>query len=315
MTELPQFKAGDLVLVLFQQDCSYNEGDDILFLPRGTRLIGAWADEQPAENHTYAVDVAGTVWHFVVPNTTASLLEEQVYPQQEQQRIAQESFDQAQAQEREAHLDEAQRLYAQAIVELEASGEQPEGKIADARFKRAFILKEIGVIDDAIIELERLAQSYEKVAFTFHYGGVDRDYAELAAQALNSVGRIILYHADPSTEQMQQKLRRTVDRMLRAIQPIARRYTTKTEVLLTAAEIFFAMGNANEALSLFRQADTIYHDQLETATRTDAVGLHLDRVRKELGQPEKKQRKRGADRPGSNKRSTGRSRSNRKKQY
>jgi hypothetical protein len=39
--------------------------------------------------------------------------------------------------------------------------------------------------------------------------------------------------------------------MLRAIQPIARRYVTKVEVLLTAAEIFSALGNNKEALSLF----------------------------------------------------------------
>jgi hypothetical protein len=79
--------------------------------------------------------------------------------------------------------------------------------------------------------------------------------------------------------------------MLKSLQPIARRYVTKVEVLLTASEIFSVLGNSKEALSLFNQADTLSHQQLTKTLGTDAVALHLDRVRKELGLPQRKPQK------------------------
>jgi tetratricopeptide (TPR) repeat protein len=284
MASLVHFDAGAAVLVVVRADNRYDVSDGTLFLPEGTRLIGVWSQEQPGDGMAYAVIVGNDVtWHFPIESVALSPLAEHLQPWQEQERIAFESVALAQEEERRDHPVEAQRLYARALIELEASG-KTAGELADVRQKRAFLLREVGEIQEAIIEFERLARAYESLAFTPGYGVVDRDYVELAAQALNALGNTILHHADSSSEQMQQKLRQVDRRLLEFMQYIARRYVTKVEILLTCAEISHTLGDTREALRLLEQADALYLRQhLDSAYVSGGVTLHLTRLKQTFG--------------------------------
>lgn len=283
------FDAGAVVLVVVRVDNRYDVSDGTLFLPEGTRLIGAWSQEQPGDGTACAVIVGDDVtWHFPTGSVALSPLAEHLQPWQEQERIASESVALAQEEERQEHPDEAQRLYARALIELEASG-KTAGELADVRQKRAFLLRQVGEIQEAIVEFERLARAYGSLAFTPGYNSVDRDYVELAAQALNALGNTILHHADRSSEQMQQKLRQVDRRLLELIQHIARRYVTKVEVLLTCAEISRVLGDTREGQRLLEQADALYLRQhLGSVSISDGVTLHLTRLKQIFGVAEQK---------------------------
>jgi tetratricopeptide (TPR) repeat protein len=260
-------------------DNSYDVQDGTLFLPEGTRLIGSWLEDQPGDGSAYAVDVGEITWHFPVESVTVSPLAEHVRPRVEQERIASDSLAGALALERQELWADAQRMYARALLELEASGKTAD-EVADVRQKRAFILRSIGEGKEAVIEFERLARTYEAMALSPGYGGMDRNYAELAAQTYNAVAQTILHHADPSSEQMRSRLHQVTRRLLDIIKDVARRYETKVEVLLTCAEAFYALGDTGEALSLFDQAETLYLQRhLGEVSANQGVTLHLTRLR------------------------------------
>ena len=283
MTHIPHIGPGDAVLVFVRTDGSYDVGThEPLFVPEGTRLIGTWEPVQPPGGAIYAVVVGGTLWHFAVENVTLSPLAEPVQPWQEQERLARESQALAQEAERQQRPATAQRLYARVLVEREACGKTSD-ELADVRQKRAFLLREVGKIEEAISEFERLARTYEAAAFSPGYGGIDRGSAELAAQALNALGRTILHHSDCSSDLMQQKLHRVASRMQSMLKHIGRRYETKAEVLLTLAEISSVLGNQSEALSQVAQAEALYQQHLTAAASSGAVALHLARVKEAFG--------------------------------
>ncbi len=241
MARPPHIDAGASVLVVVRTDSRYDVSDVSLFLPEGTRLIGSWSVDQPGNGSAFAVDVGEITWHFPVGSVTVSPLAEQVQPRVEQEHLASESLAEALALERQECRAEAQRMYARALIELEASGKTAE-EVADVREMRAFLLRSIGEGQEAMTEFERLARTYEAMAFSPGYGGVDRNYAELAAQAYNALAQTILHHADPSLEQMQSRLRQVTRRLLDIIRQVARRYETRVEVLLTCAEAFYELG-------------------------------------------------------------------------
>lgn len=300
------FDAGAAILVVVRADNRYDVSDGTLFLPEGTRLVGVWSEEQPGDGTAYAVIVGNDVtWHFPIESVALSLLAEHLQPWQEQERIAFESVALAQEEERQEHPDQAQRLYARALIELEASG-KTAGELADVRQKRAFLLRQTGEIQEAIVEFERLARAYESLAFTPGYSSVDREYVELAAQALNALGSTILHHADRGSELMQQKLCQVARRLLELIQHIARRHVTKVEVVLTCAEISQVLGDTREGKRLLEQADVLYLQQrLGSVFISDGVTLHLTRLKHIFGVAEQKRttRTRTTGRKGKGKRS------------
>jgi tetratricopeptide (TPR) repeat protein len=292
MAHPPHIDAGGSVLVVVRTDSRYDVSDGSLFLPEGTRLIGSWSEDQPGDGSTYAVAVGEITWHFPVGSVTVSPLAEQVQPWVEQERIANASLAEALVLERQEHRAEAQRMYARALIELEASGKTAD-EVAGVRQKRAFLLRDIGEDQEAMAEFERLARTYEAAAFSPGYGGVDRDYAELAAQAYNALAQTILHHADPGTEEMQSRLRQVTRRLLDIIRHIARRYETKVEVLLTCAEAFQALGDTSEALSLFDQAETLYLQRhLDEASVSQGAMFHLTRLRQAFGVAQRKRKAR-----------------------
>lgn len=209
---------------------------------------------------------------------------------QEQARIAAESLALAQEQERQHHPIEAQRLYARTLIELEASGKSPVD-LTDLRQRRAFLLKEVGNIPEALTEFERLADVYEREILSSGYGNVDRNYAELAAWSLNMMGEMLLHDTDRRSEFIRQKLGMVARRLLSMVKYLARRYDSKVQMLLTAAEIHHVLGDNAESLSLFEQADTLFHQKhLGSLVVPDGLSLHLARVRETLGLPMHKRR-------------------------
>jgi hypothetical protein len=273
----------DTVLVVMQADNSFDLPDGPIFVPAGTRLIGEWSPEQPSDSSACAVIVVEETWHFPIEHITVSHLSEGLLPWQEQARIAQESLACAEEQEQEQHDEEAARLYAQAIVELEASGKIPL-ELTDVRHKRALLLRKVGDASGALLEFERYAHAYEADAFLTGYREVDRNAVELAVWGYISMGSIILHGLDYSEAALQQKLHLVARRLLELLTYIARRYTTKVEGLLTAAEMYLALNDKSEARSLFEQAAGLYYrQQIGFLAGTDGISRHLVRLQETFG--------------------------------
>jgi hypothetical protein len=136
----------------------------------------------------------------------------------------------------------------------------------------------------SLLEFERFARAYEADAFAAGYQYVDRNAVELAAWGYNSMGAIILHDTDYREVALQQKLDLIVRHLLSLLKYIARRYNTKVEVLLTAAEIEHTLGNKSEAQSLFNQAADLYHRQgLESSPDAHGISLHLSRLQEIFG--------------------------------
>ena len=284
----PHLEAEETVLVVVRTDSSFDLVDGPLFLPAGTRLIGTWSAEQPGDSSTCAVAVREITWHFPIERITVSHLAAGLLPWQEQARIAKENLALAQEQEREGHDAEAARLYARALVELEASGKTPLD-LTDARHKRALLLRKIGNASEAELEFERFAHAYEADAFVAGYQEVDRNAVELAAWGYMSAGAIILHDLGFTETALQQKLGLIVRRLLGLLKYIPRRYTTKVEGLLTAAEMYLALGDKREARSLFDQADGLYHrQQLGSPAGTDGISRHVARLQETVGGTKRK---------------------------
>lgn len=291
MIHPPRFLPGEQVLVLVRIDTRYDFAyDGPLFVPAGTRLIGTWSSEQPADPATHAIVVGETIWHFADDYVSLAPFDAHVLPWEEQASIAQESLKRAQEQERLEQFADAQSLYARALVELEASGKTAD-ELVGLRTKRAFLLEHLDQAAEAVAEFGRVARVYEASAFLPGTGTVDRAYAELAAQALNVMGRTILHHADPRDETWQYKLRQIVDRIRELLPYLSRRYESKVEVLLTSAEILHVLKKHSEARSLFEQADTLYHQKhLGAGQAHQGVTQHLARLKHIFGQTRPQQK-------------------------
>jgi hypothetical protein len=296
----PQFDTEDAVLVTVGTDSSFDLIDGPLFLPAGTRLAGIWPTEQPGDRSLCAVVVGEVTWHFPLERVTLTHLSTGLAPWQEQARIAQESLTLAQEREREGLDAEAVRLYARALVELEASGKTPL-ELTDARHKRALLLRKTGNASEALLEFERYARAYQTDAFVAGYREVERSSVELAAWGYISVGAIILHDLGYSEPALQQKLSLVARHLLDLLKYIARRYTTQVEGLLTATEIHLALGDKSEAQALFERADDLYHRQrLGSPAGTDGISRHLERLRVTLGKTKRKPRSTSGRNPRKN---------------
>lgn len=280
MINLPHFKTDEAILVVMRRDNSYDLSDGSTFVPEGTRFIGMWATEQPDDKTICAVSVEDNTWHFPLEGVALSPLDEYLEPGREQARIAAESLALAQEQERHQHPADAQRLYARALLELEASGKSSADLTEEIRQKRVFLLKEVGNIPEALTECERLARTYETMTLRFGYGNVDRNYAELAAWAWKMTGDMLMHTTDDQQSDITtQKLSMVADRLLSLVTYLARRYDSKAHMLLTISEIKHVLGDIDESIVLFKQADTVYVQKHLGSTARSGDGLSLQRTR------------------------------------
>lgn len=103
------------------------------------------------------------------------------------------------------------------------------------------------------------------------------------------MGAIILHDTDHLDVIWKPKLDLVVSHLLSLLKYIARRYNTKVEMLLTVAEIKHALGNQNEAQSLFNQAADLYHRQgLALSPDAKGISLHLERLQETFGGAQRK---------------------------
>ena len=241
-------------LVTFLEDCRYDatsgESD---FVPKGTRLIGAWDTDQPPDPSVVAIVVNTVTWKISRDQVALALLEEQL----SQEQIAAE--DEAEATQREKRKDHAgaQVHYARAIIEYEASG-WTEARLAPLRMNRAGTLLVLKQDAEAASELERAARAFEAQAYhrLNRMVGDHLDYAEQACDALVPLAMIYLRTQDTV------QARRVVARLLSLNTLIKKRYERKVDLLLYIAECYLALGKQQEALAYFDQANRFYAQQL-----------------------------------------------------
>jgi tetratricopeptide (TPR) repeat protein len=278
---VPQhFRPGDIVLVLFHTRDQYQVGGEDIEIPEGTQLIGSWDDEQPADGQAYAITIQNIAWEFAKEHVTLRLLEGQVVPWREQERLAQASGAQAHACERRGDLDAALKLYTRALVELTAAG-KTEAELTQERLSRAFLLEKAGRRDEAVAEMDRIARTHEAFVSASIYGK-SLDDAEIAAQALIAAVTFLIQDMDHPKSQERQKLSNLFDRLLTMNKLIKKRYETKVYLLYTAAEALLLLGKRGDALALFDQAEKFYQQQLapmEDLSSMRAIITRRERMR------------------------------------
>jgi len=269
---------GQLVLATFLEDCSYETtGGESDFVPKGTRLIGEWDTDQPEDSEVSAVVVNNVTWNLTRTQVTLSPLQAHL----SQEQIAAE--DEAEATRREKLEDHAgaQAYYARAIIEYEACG-WTEVRLAALRMNRAGMLLLLKQDAEAASELERAARAFEAQAYhrLNRTMGVYLDYAEHAVDALIPLAMISLHRTHDLV-----RARRAVERLISLNALIKKRYERKVDLLLSISECFLTLGEQQEALSYFEQANRFYAQQLAAIADFSYVApitKHLKDVRERL---------------------------------
>lgn len=244
-----------VLLVTFLEDCRYDKtGGESDFIPKGTRLIGFWDTDQPADASVAAIVVNTVTWNLARNQVTLAPLEAQI----SQEQIAAE--DEAEASRREKQKDHtgAQVCYARAIIEYDACG-WAELRFATLRINRAGMLLVLKQDTEAASELERAARAFETQAFhrLNRMVGDHLDYAEQAVDALVPLAMIYLHRTKDAVQ-----ARRVLERLLSLNALIKKRYERKVDLLLSIAGFFLELGEQQEALAYFEQANRFYAQQL-----------------------------------------------------
>jgi tetratricopeptide (TPR) repeat protein len=277
-TEQQPDEHSQILLVTFLEDCRYETArGETDFLPKGTRLIGIWNTDQPEDREIAAVVINNTIWHLTRAQVMLSPLKEQLV----QEHIA--GDDEAEAlvcEKQEDHVG-AQICWARAIIEYESSG-WTEIRLAPLRMKRAGMLLLLRRDAEAASELERAARAYESQ--TYHRlnraMGIYLDYAELAVDALLPLATIYVHHTHDRI-----RARGVLERLLSLNTLIKKRYERKVDLLLFLSDFFLDLGDQQEALTCFEQANRFYAQQLATIADFPSiipVTKHLKAVKERL---------------------------------
>jgi tetratricopeptide (TPR) repeat protein len=151
-----------------------------------------------------------------------------------------------------------QAFYARAIIEYEASG-WTEVRRASLRMNRAGMLLLLKQDAEAVSELDRTARAFEAQAYQSlnRTMGIHLDYAEHAVDALIPLATVYLHRTHDLTQ-----ARKVLERLLSLNTLIKKRYERKVDLLLSIAEFFLELGEQQEALTYFEQANRFYAQQL-----------------------------------------------------
>ncbi len=267
-----------IVLATFLEDCHYTKtGGESDFVPKGTRLICAWDSDQPADPEVVAVVVNNVAWNLTRNQVTLLPREGEL----SQEHIAGEDEREAARREKLEDHAGAQAFYARAIIEYESSG-WTEVRLAALRMNRAGMLLLLKQDADAVSELDRTARAFEAQAFhrLNRTMGIHLDYAEHAVDALIPMAKVYLHRMHDQTQ-----ARNVLERLLSLNTLIKKRYERKVDLLLSIAECFLALGEQQEALAYFEQANRFYAQQLAAIADFSYVipiTKHLKAVKEKL---------------------------------
>jgi tetratricopeptide (TPR) repeat protein len=235
-------------------------------------------EEQPADESeiTIITDDAVT-WNISRNQVMMSPLEEPL----SQLEIAEEDEAEAARQEKLRDIAGAQAFYARAIIEYEAAGWTELG-LATLRMHRADLLFELKQYMEAISELDRAAHVYEAQAHDRRNKMLSAhlESAENAVDALILIGMIYLY-----SEQDAVQTRNVIERLLSLNALIKKRYERKVALLLYIAEFYFELGEHQEALTYFEQANRFYSQQLANIAdfpHVAPITQHLGKLKRKL---------------------------------
>lgn len=266
------------VLATLREDCVFDTtGSESDFVPQGTRLIGLPEREQPADDSLVALVVNQVTWTIGRDQVILVPLAEQL----SQAEIAAEDEAEAGRREEAEDFTEAQSCYARAVIEYEAAG-WPELRLAALRMKRATLLLALRQETEAASELGRAARVYEAQAYNprNRAGSARLEYAEQAVDALILLGTIYV-HRTPDAA----LARNVIERLLSLGAFIKKRSDQKVELLLSIAELFFELGEREEAWSYFEQANRYYSQQLAAIAdfpHIAPITAHLRKMKERL---------------------------------
>lgn len=242
---------------VFSSENSDGSEPSQLVVPRGTQLIGIWEDEQPEDGEACAVRINGETWSILYEDATVACPVDRRVPWGEQERIATEHREQAQAAFKRQDGEEARRLYACCLIEFEAIRAH-QLRMADVYVEYAAALMQTEARREAIVTLEKAASTFSSAGEEplLRMTGEHVEYAEQAAQVLMTLLRLYLHNED------QALIRRTIERLLVVNKQVKKRYTTKVDLLLWVVEGYLVLGESEQAVTYFEQAKRFYSQQL-----------------------------------------------------
>ena len=280
---------GEALSVRFLADYWYGIDEVSTYIPEGTCLFGLYDEENPTENGAECTFTLGdTTWNVVLAHIKLSALAFTNELQEMQRSVAQEHLLQAEQQEKQGELEQAQRSFARAVVEFGASG-LPAAVIAQHRVRRAMILTDLECVEDACVELEVAASVYEramqdKMNTLFH---VHLDYAEQAANTLMLLGILYTFKAEDSKLACA-----CIVRLLTINKVIKKRYEIKVDILLSVADMLHFLEDEEEAYTYFDQAYRFYSQQLAARDwDPKVIGLkkRIERLKNQFAQTKRTQ--------------------------
>jgi len=269
--------AADVIVVLrFDSHDTRPEPDHSPAVPKGTTLIGTWAEDQPRARGSFSLVVGGITWTFAYADVTATCPIGRKAPEGEQERIAHESLQRAQVCEARGALAEGARWYARALIEYEGSGASALF-LAGERLNYAELLVRLERLEEARTEFDEAARVYEAEALdTDQAAAVQGEYADLAIGALLKLASVCLRGAAG-----HERLRTVADRLLLLRQLVKNRVATSVALLLQVSELLYAVRESEAAATHFAQALVLYDKQFgqrPSAPRVAPLTESLQRV-------------------------------------
>lgn len=268
----------DLMLITFLEDCYYDASNGFSdYVPKGTRLIGEWDIKQTEDTSVCTFIVNGVTWNLEKDQVRTTDWDRTLT----QEQIANTDESQANLQDEQKDWASAQVLYARAIIEFEATG-WTESRLATLRMKRAGALLELKQDNDAAEELERAGRAFEEQAQNPYNRMVSGhlDYAEHAVDALIPLATVYLRRIHDTV-----RARQVIERLLTLNSLIKKRYERKVDLLLYIVEFWLDLGERDQALSYFEQANRFYSQQLahmEDFFTVAPIAAHLKKVKVRL---------------------------------
>jgi hypothetical protein len=246
-----------------------------LTIPPGVELIGECL---PSDTDQEAILLRD--WNYVwrIPRADVQVSSWEGSVVAAQRTIASARREQAEQALKREDYPAAERLYAQASVELVAA-DASFRTIGQTRMERAISLICTEADGEQIVaQLEQAAIVYEW-AFSEWETRMAREHIAVAEEA--SQVQVFLAQQYQALEEDAKALA-SVERVLAWNKRITKRYTRKVELLLLAAEVLFQLGEGERGTATLKTADRFFQQQVVMSVSYDEQAARVGRLLNKL---------------------------------
>lgn len=249
-----------------------------LTVPAGTHVVGICAQGEPTAD-CYHLLGEHYAWVIVGQDVTVTVLDADYPLVNAQNALAEEHEQQASEHFERKNYRMAQHLYDIASVELIAANGSL-WSISRIQMNRVIALvKEEAASELITSQLEQVASTYE---LALAEGGPSFYGEQIAVAEEASQVQVFLARQYASSDE-SQKAFKSVERLLELNKLIKKRYQSKVELLLHAAEILLQLEDSVQAAKVVANADRFFQQQLvsQTSYNDDVkqLGQRLERLK------------------------------------